>query len=417
MTSGVPSTTAWRRVALLLAAVGWGANHFAPLLAVYRAELHLDAAAPGLLLGVYALGLVPGLLVAGPLSDRRGRRAVVLPAALAALIASAVLGLVGTASGALLGHPLLADPGDRFVAVLVGRFLYGLAAGAVMSPGAVWVIELSRAARVAGADAAAAAGPRRATIALSAGFGLGPLVSGLLAQYAPAPTLTPYVVHLGVLALALIAAWTAPVAITPAPAATAATAPLLRFDLPPASWRHFLRGVALMAPFVFAFPAIAFAGIPPLRAAPLSASPIAFTGALTALTLLTGVLIQTPTRRLTPITAARLGLILGAAGLALGAATLDLATPLGVLGAGILLGAGYGTTMTAGLRALEPLAPPHARGALTGLYYVLTYVGFAAPYLIALAARTLPGATALLIVAAAAIVVAVLLRGPPTAER
>src|SRR6188768_4327766 len=117
---------AWRRVGLLLFAVGWGANHFASLLQVYRERLALDAASPALLFAMYALGLVPGLLLAGPLSDRYGRRAVVLPSALAALVASALLGLSGSTFALLLG----------------GRLLYGLGAGGVMSAGAVWLIEL-----------------------------------------------------------------------------------------------------------------------------------------------------------------------------------------------------------------------------------------------------------------------------------
>jgi MFS family permease len=83
---------AWRRVGFLLFAVGWGANHFTSLLQVYRERLVLDAAAPAILFAMYALGLVPGLLLAGPVSDRYGRREVVLPSALVALSASSLLG-------------------------------------------------------------------------------------------------------------------------------------------------------------------------------------------------------------------------------------------------------------------------------------------------------------------------------------
>jgi MFS family permease len=167
--------TSWRRVAFLLFVIGWGANHFGALLLVYRENLALDPAIPQLLFGIYALGLVPGLLLSGPLSDRFGRRALVLPAAALAVVASVVLGLGG----------------DHVGLLLLGRLLYGIGCGAVMNPGAVWVLELSTTAAIAGG------GARRATVALSSGFGAGPLISGLLAQYAPHPVVVPYVVHVG----------------------------------------------------------------------------------------------------------------------------------------------------------------------------------------------------------------------------
>jgi MFS family permease len=173
-----PKLKPWVRIALLLFCVGWGANHFVALLLVYKRTLALDAAAPAALLGMYALGLVPGLLLSGPLSDRYGRRVLVFPATVVTLLASALLGAGG----------------GSFSALLVGRLLYGVGAGAAMNPGAVWLLELS-------ADAAPGAGARRATLALSAGFGFGPLLSGLLAEYAPHPTVLPYVAHLMVTAV------------------------------------------------------------------------------------------------------------------------------------------------------------------------------------------------------------------------
>src|SRR5580700_540603 len=72
-------STAWVRIAFAMFAVGWGANQFSPMLIVYRHELGLGAAAVAGLFAVYALTLVPGLLIGGPASDRYGRRAVVLP--------------------------------------------------------------------------------------------------------------------------------------------------------------------------------------------------------------------------------------------------------------------------------------------------------------------------------------------------
>ena len=60
-------------------AVGWGANQFSPMLLVYRDEIGLEASTRAALFGVYAAGLIPGLLLGGRASDRRGRRSLVLP--------------------------------------------------------------------------------------------------------------------------------------------------------------------------------------------------------------------------------------------------------------------------------------------------------------------------------------------------
>src|SRR5215207_8524036 len=53
--------------------VGWGANQFAPLLLVYHRDLGVGEATLEAMFGVYAVGLIPGLLIGGPLSDRIGR--------------------------------------------------------------------------------------------------------------------------------------------------------------------------------------------------------------------------------------------------------------------------------------------------------------------------------------------------------
>ncbi|MEI9947846.1 MAG: MFS transporter [Pseudomonadota bacterium] len=378
---------AWRRVALLLFAVGWGANHFVSLLQVYRARLALDAAAPGMLFAMYALGLAPGLLLAGPVSDRYGRRAVVLPSALVALAASALLGAAGASFSLLLG----------------GRLLYGLGAGGVMSAGGAWLIELS--------SDSAGAGPRRATIALSSGFGLGPLVTGVLAQCAPAPTRAPFVLHVAVLGCALLIARRAPdTGARAAARAGAAKRPLIRIELEPDAWSSFLRSVAPMAPFVFGFPAIAFAALPSMLGGALGPAPLIYTGALCAFTLAAGVLAQPITRRFAPTVAARLGLVTGTAGVLLGALAVTARMPAALLVVAPLLGAAYGVCMTSGIQSVQRLAPPEARGGVMGLFYLLTYIGFLAPYLLALATRAVTPAVALEVVAAASLITALIIR-------
>lgn len=341
-----------RRVSFLLFAAGWGANHFAALLSVYRSELGLRPSLLGLLFGAYALGLVPGLVLAGSASDRRGRRALVLPAGVLAIAASAVL----------------AFGGRGFVVLLVGRLLYGLAMGAVMSPGSVWVQELSP----------LGFGPRRATLALSAGFGLGPLASGLIAEFAPLPMVLPYLAHAATLAAALAFARAVP-----------ETAGLVAGARPPRSvgrrglW--LLAELSPMAPWVFGFAAVTVAILPgALR--PVVSRPILFAALAIVTTLFTGVLAQPLTGRLGRHSDL-IGLALGAFGVAVSAQAVAQMAPALVFVAAVFLGAGYGLVVTAGLRAIEERIPSEERGVVVGGYYVLTYVGFALPFVHAVAAN------------------------------
>src|SRR5450755_1793258 len=165
-TMGLTNKYAWWGAALAVAAVGWGANQFAPLLLMYQARLGLATTTVEATFGLYAIGLVPGLLLGGPVSDRHGRRRVMAPALLASLLGAALLSAGGGGVGWLFA----------------GRLVAGFASGAAFSSGAAWIKELS-----AAASPGSNPGPRRATVAMTVGFGTGPLVAGALAQWGPAP--------------------------------------------------------------------------------------------------------------------------------------------------------------------------------------------------------------------------------------
>src|SRR5271155_2868377 len=138
---------AWVKIAFAMFAVGWGANQFSPMLIVYRHELRLGAVAVAGLFLVYALTLIPGLLVGGPLSDRFGRRPVVLPFVALSPVATLLLVL-----------------GPRSLAMIAaGRALAGLCSGVVIGSATAWVQELTRA---PGHSA------RCSALALTAGSGL-----------------------------------------------------------------------------------------------------------------------------------------------------------------------------------------------------------------------------------------------------
>jgi MFS family permease len=376
-----------RRVGFLLFTAGWGANHFASLLVVYRKELGLSPSALGILFGAYALGLVPGLVLAGRASDERGRRALVLPASVMAIIASAVLAL-GT---------------HGFGALLAGRLLFGLAMGSIMSPGSVWVQELST----------AELGPRRATLALSAGFGLGPLATGLIAEFAPAPMVLPYIVHAVVMVLALVLVRAVPETATRdserrASASRSSGSSELRATGLGRAELRVLAELLPVAPWAFGFAAVTVAILPGTMR-PYVARPVLYSSLVIVTTLLSGVLVQPLTTRIGR-RSDLLGLALGAAGTFVGAQAVALGSPNLVFGAALLVGSGYGLVITTGLREIAERVPKEHRGTSVGIYYVLTYIGFALPFVHALFAKSFGDVLALRVTGAAAIA-SLLVRG------
>jgi hypothetical protein len=107
---------------------------------------------------------------------------------------------------------------------------------------------------------------------------------------------------------------------------------------------------------------------------------------IAGVTLGAGTLVAGLQRRLGPWTAV-LGAVLGAAGFA--AATAFAATEAlpWLVAASPLLGAGGGLCLAAGLTLTARLAAPSRLGALTALFLACAYVGFAAPFVIAIAAE------------------------------
>ena len=363
-----------RRVGVLLFAAGWGANHFSTLLVVYRRDLGLPAAALGILFGAYALGLVPGLILAGRASDRWGRRALVLPASVVALGGSAILGF-GTRG---------------FAVLLAGRLVYGLGMGAVMSPCSVWLQELSP----------PGAGPRRATLALSAGFGLGPVVSGAIAELAPAPMVVPYIVCGLVMLAAIAGVRSVPETALHTRRATGG-GPDVTTRIRPGDLRVLLELLPI-APWAFGVVSVTLAVLPGLMR-PLVSHPVLYSGFVIFVSLATGVLAQPLVRRLGR-PADLVGLAVGTVGIVLGAEAVALSSPALVFAVAPLAGFGYGMVMTAGLAEVTARVPARARGTAVGIYYVLTYIGFALPFVHAKLAKDWGDRDTLLATAAVAVV-------------
>ena len=108
----------WLSVAIAIFGVAWGANQFAPMLRFYTTTVGLSEATVSATFGIYGVGVAPGILLGGPLSDRYGRPAVLIPA----------IGISVLATLAFLGA-------DTALPLYIGRLLAGIAFGLAFSAG------------------------------------------------------------------------------------------------------------------------------------------------------------------------------------------------------------------------------------------------------------------------------------------
>ncbi|GAC57028.1 putative major facilitator superfamily transporter [Gordonia hirsuta DSM 44140 = NBRC 16056] len=347
----------WSAVALAVFTAAWGGNEFTPLLVMYRQTDHVSGVVVDALLFTYVLGIVPALLVGGPLSDRFGRRPLMLPAPLFAALGSALL-----AAGAN-SVPLLA----------IGRVCSGIAIGLAMAVGGSWIKELSDR-----DGAGVTAGARRAALSLTAGFGLGAGVAALLAQWAPWPNQLAYLINIAMSTVAFVL-------LLPIPETQTGTREgRLRDDLSIPSVRKpaFWLQVAPAAPWVFGTCAVAYAVIPALLTPHTDGWQIVFAGICCVVGLTAGFFVQTLGRRIDRPGSPRamvVALVLVAVGMLLAAYSAQILTiPMGLIAAAVL-GTGYGMTLISGLLATQRLAGPNDLAGLTAVFYGLTYLGFASP--------------------------------------
>lgn len=342
-------------VLTLLLATGWVANHFVGLMPVISDTEHLGTATLDGIFGIYALGLLPGLLVGGRVSDALGRRSVALAGSSAALLGTAVM-LLSQHAGALL----------------LGRLIVGIGVGLAISSCTAWASDLR------GPAGAATAGA-----VLTAGFALGPFAGGIIVWAGRSGVRVSFGVAAAIVVLATLA-----VAATARRAEGSGSA--TRYDseraAPAAPAAHgFGRALSWampLAPWVYASATLGFVTIPTRLHTALAAPMAAGTATLIVNGVSGAVQILARALRWGP-QAGTAGAVLAALGYATAAIAPPALTPALGLPLLLVLGCASGLCLREGLIDLEAAAPPHLRGALTGVFYVVTYVGFALPLVLA----------------------------------
>ena len=353
---------------------------------LYTRELDLSTTMLTVFFTVYAVGLILAFLIGGALSDRRGRKAVVLPS-MVLIMAS----LVALLAAAAWGAPM----------VLIARFVQGFATGAVFTVGTVWLREL------AGTRHAASAA-MRASAAQALGFGLGPLLSSVLVQWAPLPHLAPILVIIALVAAAVLIARRLPETMTDRRPGR------IQIGLPAGTSAGFLWYLLPCGLAVYSFAMLSILSFPIqigkagfdevyliLGVSAFIVQVAAMPGAICA-------------KRLGPATAGWLAGVSAAAGCAVGVWAVQPGEWAWVLPASALVGFGCGLAMTSGVMVSDLLAPANRRGALLSMFYIVVYLGYSSGTVMSLAGgpRTMEQPATIAGLGIAALVLAVVLAGP-----
>ncbi|MET9692561.1 MFS transporter [Streptomyces sp. NPDC006514] len=304
-------------------------NAATPLYVLWQRDIGFSKGTLTVVFAFYILGLIGSLLVSGVVSDRLGRKPVLLPALVLALAACLIFATATTVA-----------------ALIVARLFTGIAVGAVVSAGMAAVTDV--------------AGPERkriaallASCAMVFGAGLGPLLAGVLSETLPGPTVTVFVVEAALLLTAVLAVLRMPLR---RPAAPAKGAWVRVPGVPRGNGRQLALGIAVFAPGITATSFVLSLG-PSLLSGLLGTTSRIVAGAMAFVMFLAATGVQFAVQRLDRRTI----LTAGAVSTTLSMITLIVAVHTSsmpvLIASALLAGAGQGMGQLGGLSLLNSSVP------------------------------------------------------------
>jgi MFS family permease len=336
-------------LAYAFAAIMVGTTLPTPMYALYAEHMHFAVLTTTVIYATYAGGVLFALLAFGRWSDAIGRRPVLLAGVVFAL-SSAVVFLVA----------------DSVPLLLVGRVLSGFSAGIFTGTATAAVIE---AASPNWRTKAAAV----ATVANIGGLGTGPLLAGLLVEYAPAPLHLSFIVHI---VLALLAG--AAVLIVPETSERSGSIGLQRLSVPVEVRTIFV--IAALAAFAgFAVTGLFTAVAPSFLANVVGIDNHAVAGLIACSIFAASAVTQVAARNMNPQRAVAVGCAILVVGMVILAVALQFSSLAGLIAATVVSGIGQGMSFSRGLAAISELTPPDRRAEVSSTYFVVAYIAISLP--------------------------------------
>jgi MFS family permease len=346
-------TAAIAAVAGMIGLMFAGSTLLTPLYLIYKQQFGFSQITLTLIYAAYVVGNVSALLLLGRLSDEIGRRRAALPALAIAAVSTLIY--------------LFAE---NITLLFVARILSGLGIGVAAGTGTAWLAEL------VGKDKARAT--IIATSANFAGIATGPLVAGLLAQYAPAPLHLPFIVYLLATLALVLPIWRVPETVSHTVASLKDTSWRPRLGVPRAIRRQFV------APAVTVFGAMALVGFfaalaPGILAQELHQTSHAAAGAIIFELGIVVAAIIPATQSVPSRTAMLTGLALMIPSVALIVAAQTFASMPLMIVATAVCGASAGLGYRGSLQVVNQIAPAERRAEVVSSYFVCGFSGNALP--------------------------------------
>jgi len=327
-----------------------------PLWPLYQVRDHFGPTGVTIAFAAMVVGTAATFPTLGHLSDRIGRRTVVVPALLVGVVAAVVMAVWPGLTG-----------------LITGRVLTGVAVGLMASTATAYIADLHRAAQPGRAGA-----PDPALISSAANLGglaLGPLVAGALAEWVPAPLVTSYVVFAVAMGIAALVVLLTPETVLPR--ATEQTRPV-RFALRPGA------RAAFAAASVVGFFAFGVMGLFSSLGAIIVRGELGITGQFSIglapfTAFAASALVQLALGRLALSAQLTTGTVLFPVGLALTALSLYQPALWLVLIAAGLSGGGAGLLFKGSVTLSATAAAPASRAGVLAVFFVVAYLGMGLP--------------------------------------
>ncbi|MHC8391077.1 MFS transporter [Pseudomonas sp. MDT2-39-1] len=323
-----------------------------PLYHFYQEHLQFSAATLTLIFGVYAISLLAALLTVGSLSDYLGRKPVIFTAVVLNMLAM-----------------LLFINADSVAWLISARVLQGFATGMATAALGAALLDTDR-----------QQGPLVNSVAPLLGMAVGAMGCGLLAEFAPLPLQLTFWVLLALFGLQALYVWRLPESVSAQRGALASLRPTLHVPI------QARRALWLVLPINSAAWALGgfYASLAPslVRTATGSTSNL-IGGATVAVLTVTGALMIYSLRSRPADKVLRIGASILPVGVALILLAVHSASlPLFFIGT-LVAGCGFGASFLGSLRSVVPMALPHERAGLMSAFYVLSYLAFCLPSLLA----------------------------------